>query len=97
MVARLNRTTRAGIRRLQKIITSANGTLFGIVATGAPTRFGYDGYGYGYKDSRARKRAIRKSKSSTEQAQSPGTPGGGASPTPEQAFEEREAQRTHRG
>jgi polysaccharide biosynthesis transport protein len=60
MVARLNRTTRAGIRRLQQIITSANGTLFGVVATGAPTRFGYDGYGYGYKDSRARKRAIRK-------------------------------------
>jgi capsular exopolysaccharide synthesis family protein len=97
MVARLNRTTRAGIRRLQQIITSANGTLFGIVATGAPTRFGYDGYGYGYKDSRARKRAIRKSKSSTEQVQSPGTAGGGPSPTPEQAFEEREAQRTHRG
>jgi len=60
MVARLNRTTRAGVRRLQKIITAASGTLFGVVATGAPTRFGYDGYGYGYKDSRARKRAIKK-------------------------------------
>jgi Mrp family chromosome partitioning ATPase len=60
MVARLNQTTRAGIRRLQKIITAANGKLFGVVATGAPTRFGYDGYGYGYKDSRARKRAIKK-------------------------------------
>jgi capsular exopolysaccharide synthesis family protein len=57
IVARLNRTTRAGIRRLQKIITSANGTILGVVATGAPTRFGYDGYGYGYGDSRARKRA----------------------------------------
>jgi capsular exopolysaccharide synthesis family protein len=62
MIARLNRTTRAAIRRLQKIITSANGTLLGVVATGAPSRGGYDGYGYGYgyKDSRARKRAERK-------------------------------------
>ena len=62
LIARLNRSTRAGIRRLQKIITSANGTLLGVVATGAPSRSGYDGYGYGYgyKDSRARKRAERK-------------------------------------
>jgi capsular exopolysaccharide synthesis family protein len=59
VVARLNRTTRAGIRRLQKIITAANGTILGVVATGAPSRGGYDGYGYGYgyKDSRERKRA----------------------------------------
>jgi capsular exopolysaccharide synthesis family protein len=60
MIARLNRSTRAGIRRLQKIITAANGTLLGVVATGAPSRGGYDGYGYGYKDSRQRKRAERK-------------------------------------
>jgi capsular exopolysaccharide synthesis family protein len=62
MIARLNRSTRAGIRRLQKIITSANGTLLGVVATGAPSRggYGYDGYGYGYKDSRARRRADKK-------------------------------------
>jgi receptor protein-tyrosine kinase len=62
VIARLNRTTRAGIRRLQKIITSASGNLLGVVATGAPNRGGYDGYGYGYgyKDSRARKRAERR-------------------------------------
>src|SRR3954454_2529254 len=62
IVARLNRTTRAGIRRLQKIVTAASGTILGVVATGAPARGGYDGYGYGYgyKDSRARKRAERK-------------------------------------
>jgi capsular exopolysaccharide synthesis family protein len=74
MVARLNRTTRAGIRRLQQIITSANGTLFGVVATGAPTRFGYDGYGYGYNDSRSRKRAekrLRKSVAVDEQDEAP--------------------------
>jgi capsular exopolysaccharide synthesis family protein len=62
LVARLNRSTRAGIRRIHKIITAANGTLLGVVATGAPTRGGYDGYGYGYgyKDSRARKRADKR-------------------------------------
>jgi hypothetical protein len=60
MIARLNRTTRAGVRRLQKIIESADGTLLGVVATGAPNSSRYDGYGYGYKDSRARKRAERK-------------------------------------
>jgi receptor protein-tyrosine kinase len=62
VIARLNQTTRAGIRRLQKIITAANGNLLGVVATGAPNRGGYDGYGYGYgyKDSRARKRAEKK-------------------------------------
>jgi capsular exopolysaccharide synthesis family protein len=62
LIARLNRTTRAGIRRLQKVIESASGTLLGVVATGAPSRGGYDGYGYGYgyRDSRARKRAARK-------------------------------------
>jgi capsular exopolysaccharide synthesis family protein len=62
LIARLNRSTRAGVRRLQKIITSASGTLLGVVATGAPSRTGYDGYGYGYgyKDSRERKRAERK-------------------------------------
>jgi len=62
LIARLNRSTRAGIRRLQKIITAANGTILGVVATGAASRGGYDGYGYGYgyKDSRARKRADKK-------------------------------------
>jgi capsular exopolysaccharide synthesis family protein len=71
MIARLNRSTRAGVRRLQQIITSANGTLLGVVATGAPSRSGYDGYGYGYgyKDSRARKRAERKQLRKVESAE----------------------------
>jgi capsular exopolysaccharide synthesis family protein len=71
MIARLNRSTRAGVRRLQQIITSANGTLLGVVATGAPSRGGYDGYGYGYgyKDSRARKRAERKQLRKVESAE----------------------------
>jgi polysaccharide biosynthesis transport protein len=69
MIARLNRTTRAGVRRLQKIIESANGTLLGVVATGVSNRSGYDGYGYGYKDSRARKRAQRKQLRKTQELQ----------------------------
>jgi non-specific protein-tyrosine kinase len=70
VIARLNRTTRAGLRRLQKIITAASGNLLGVVATGAPNRGGYDGYGYGYgyKDSRARKRAERKQLRKVESA-----------------------------
>jgi capsular exopolysaccharide synthesis family protein len=59
-VARLNRSTRAGIRRLQRVVTAAHGTLLGVVATGVPNRGGYDGYDYGYKDSRARKRAQKR-------------------------------------
>jgi len=71
VIARLNRTTRAGIRRLQKIITAANGNLLGVVATGAPNRGGYDGYGYGYgyKDSRSRKRAERRQARKVEAAE----------------------------
>lgn len=59
LVARLNRSTRAGIRRLQRIIEAARGTLLGVVATGAPNRGGYDGYSYGYgeRDSRARRKS----------------------------------------
>jgi Mrp family chromosome partitioning ATPase len=81
MVARLNRTTRASIRRLQKIITSASGTLLGIVATGVQTRFGYDGYGYGYNDSRSRKRAekrLRKSVAVESQDDAPRSTSAGA-------------------
>jgi receptor protein-tyrosine kinase len=75
MIARLNRSTRAGIRRLQKIISAASGNLLGVVATGAPARGGYDGYGYGYgyKDSRARKRAEKKQLRKVEAGADDGT------------------------
>jgi capsular exopolysaccharide synthesis family protein len=74
LVARLNRSTRAGIRRLHKIITAANGTLLGLVATGAPARGGYDGYGYGYNDSRARRRAEKKLRKSAPDGAGPSVP-----------------------
>jgi capsular exopolysaccharide synthesis family protein len=61
MIARVNRSTRAAVRRLQTVITSASGTALGIVATGiSPREHGY-GYGYGYaQPSRRQRRAARK-------------------------------------
>jgi non-specific protein-tyrosine kinase len=47
LIARLNRSTKAPVRRLQQVITAANGTILGVVATGATARGGYE-YGYGY-------------------------------------------------
>ncbi len=65
IVARLNRTTRAAVRRLQQIIATANGIALGVVATGTAAREGYEGYTYGYYETgggsswRARRRARR--------------------------------------
>ena len=47
LIARLNRSTKAAIRRLQKVIEAASGTILGVVVTGASARSGYE-YGYGY-------------------------------------------------
>jgi Mrp family chromosome partitioning ATPase len=44
LVARMNKSSRVTIRRLQRIITAAHGTLVGVVATGAPAGAGYDHY-----------------------------------------------------
>jgi polysaccharide biosynthesis transport protein len=48
MIVRMNRSSRAAVRRLQKVITSARGAVLGVVATGStPAAGGYgDGYGY---------------------------------------------------
>ncbi len=42
IVARMNRSSRHAIRRLMQIITSAHGTLLGVVATGVSAASGYD-------------------------------------------------------
>lgn len=47
LVARMNRSTRAEVQRLQQVTTAARGTVLGVVATGASNRGG-SGYGYGY-------------------------------------------------
>jgi Mrp family chromosome partitioning ATPase len=45
-VARLNKTSKEAIRRLEQVITNAGGTLLGSVATGAAATGLYGGYGY---------------------------------------------------
>lgn len=44
LVARMNRSTREKIRRLEKMVKATHGTLFGVVATGVSTGIGYDYY-----------------------------------------------------
>jgi capsular exopolysaccharide synthesis family protein len=44
LVARMNRSTRERIKRLEKMVKAAEGTIFGVVATGASTGLGYDYY-----------------------------------------------------
>lgn len=44
LVARMNRSTREKIRRLEKMVRAAHGTLFGVVATGVSSGIGYDYY-----------------------------------------------------
>jgi capsular exopolysaccharide synthesis family protein len=47
VIVRMNRSARAAVRRLQKILGSAQGTVLGAVATGsAPTAAGYAAYPY---------------------------------------------------
>ena len=51
VVARLDVTSKDSLNRLERVISNADGTLLGWVATGASTTgmYGY-GYGYGYRD-----------------------------------------------
>jgi hypothetical protein len=45
-VARLNKTSKEAVRRLEQVIINAGGTLLGSVATGAAATGLYGGYGY---------------------------------------------------
>jgi capsular exopolysaccharide synthesis family protein len=46
LVARMEQSTREGVRRLQRVIVNAGGQLLGVVATGATSGGGYSGYSY---------------------------------------------------
>lgn len=59
LVARMNRSSRETIKRLQRIIVAAHGTLVGVVATGAPGGVGYDGYSPKHYSSRKPDRKSR--------------------------------------
>jgi capsular exopolysaccharide synthesis family protein len=48
LVARMNRSSRETIRRLQRMIVSAHGTLLGVVATGVRPGPGYESYAAKY-------------------------------------------------
>jgi hypothetical protein len=48
LVARMNRSSRDRIKRLEKMVRAAKGTLFGVVATGVSTGIGYDYYTSAY-------------------------------------------------
>ena len=55
LVVRMNRSSRAAVRRIQKVIASAHGTVLGVVATGSGTAAaGYGDY-YGKRGSRWRR------------------------------------------
>jgi capsular exopolysaccharide synthesis family protein len=47
-VARLNSTSKDAVKRFEKVISNAGGTLLGSVATGASAAGLYGAYGYGY-------------------------------------------------
>ncbi len=47
-VAKLGKTTRDSMRRFIEVVTMAQGTILGLVATNARAGGLYDGYGYGY-------------------------------------------------
>jgi capsular exopolysaccharide synthesis family protein len=62
LVARLNRSTKSAVRRLQQVVEAASGTILGVVVTGGSAR-GHE-YGYGYAplpkpSRRERRRAAR--------------------------------------
>jgi Mrp family chromosome partitioning ATPase len=60
LVARMNRTTRDELRRLQRMIAGVNGTLVGVAATATGGGPGYDGeYGYAYYGSEDTRPGIR--------------------------------------
>jgi len=74
LVARLNRSTRAAIRRLQAVVGSAGGTALGVVATGSsPRAHGY-GYGYGYAGPKRRERRRTRKAEKKQSATAPPLP-----------------------
>lgn len=81
MIARMNHTTRQTVRRLQKILQSAHGTLLGVVATGVTHGPGYEHYYPKYYSSNGdgphgrrrlgRRRGSRKAKAAAAATASP--------------------------
>ena len=90
VTARMNRSSRAAVRRLQKMLESAHGTVLGVVATGSGAAAGgYAAYQYsenGHREGALGLLHLRRSRSRTvvDTASSNGTAGGDADvPTPQ--------------
>jgi receptor protein-tyrosine kinase len=85
LVARMNRSNRDTIRRLQKIVESAHGTLLGVVATGVSWEHGYEHYSRSYyasNGSAPKSRSKPKTKTKAPKAKRSGEP---AQPSPSPA------------
>jgi Mrp family chromosome partitioning ATPase len=82
LVARINSSTREEIKRLQRVIATANGTIVGVVATATGSGPGYETYEYGYNTNgtaQSRRRWLRRRKrqpspAATTQAADAGVP-----------------------
>jgi receptor protein-tyrosine kinase len=62
LIARMNRSTRDTVRRLQKIISSAHGLMLGAVATGVTAGPGYEKYSQAYYSTGERRTGKRRRK-----------------------------------
>lgn len=77
LIARMNRSSRDTVRRLQKIIISAHGLLLGAVATGVSSGPGYEKYSKAYYSTTAGstgKRGLRRGKHDVDVAASDPSP-----------------------
>ena len=89
MVARMNRSSKETIRRLQRMIVSAHGTLLGVVATGVKSGPGYEPYAAKYygrehptgvRGRLSRSRLRSEGSTSAERPSAPAPSDGAASP-----------------
>lgn len=71
LVARMNKSTRERIRRLEKMVKAAEGTIFGVVATGASTGLGYDYYKSKYYSRNGEERSFGRQRKSQDPVDEP--------------------------
>jgi capsular exopolysaccharide synthesis family protein len=74
LIARMNRSSRDTVRRLQKIIVSAHGRLLGAVATGVSSGPGYEKYSQEYYSQEPGRRGRRRGRRKRGGSTGPGVP-----------------------
>ena len=82
MIARMNRSSQDAVQRMQSMITSAGGTVLGVVATGSVSAAGYgSGYEYYAKGHRAARRSLlRRGRRAPTHKRSAASPSAAAAP-----------------